>query len=53
MVVVTAMVVVALWSWWGYWGDDDGGDGHICFGVCGGCGNIIVLEYGGLVFILW
>ena len=33
----------------GYWDNDDGG--HICFGIYGGCGDRIVVEYGGVVFI--
>ena len=32
----------------GYWGNDDG---HICSGIYGGCGDRIVVEYGGVVFI--
>ena len=36
----------------GYWGNDDGGDGHIYFGIYGGCGDKIVVKYGGVVFIL-
>ena len=35
----------------GVLGNDDGGDGHICFGIYGGCGDRIVVEYGGVVFI--
>ena len=35
----------------GYWGNDDGGDGHIYFGIYGGCGDKIVVKYGGVVFI--
>ena len=34
----------------GAWGNDDGGDGHICFGIYEGCGDRIVVEHGGVAF---